>query len=115
MIEKRQLYLKELKKKDNAAYLREMYPNADPAELKYKQEVAPLNPSEDVALQSYLARDTTDEECPELKEAEHDDEDILIKQVRETNMSKMNPDQLNIIRYKQKKAPAPKADKEKYK
>ncbi|CAD8089712.1 unnamed protein product [Paramecium sonneborni] len=94
--------LEYLKNTDYNEYLRQKFPNADFSQFHLKKEIPPLTPEEDIALQNYLNRESTDEECPDMEPAEKYQETIVTKSLHNTTMSKMNPEQLNIIKYKQK-------------
>ncbi|CAD8148328.1 unnamed protein product [Paramecium octaurelia] len=94
--------LEYLRNTDYNEYLKQKFPNADFSQFHLKKEIPPLTPEEDIALQNYLNRDSTDEECPDMEPAEKYQETIVTKSLHNTTMSKMNPDQLNIIKYKTK-------------
>ncbi|CAD8068781.1 unnamed protein product [Paramecium sonneborni] len=100
--QQREKRLEYLRNTDYNEYLRQKFPNADFSQFHLKKEVPPLTPEEDIALQNYLNRESTDEECPDMEPAEKYQETIVTKSLHNTTMSKMNPDQLNIIKYKSK-------------
>ncbi|CAD8064788.1 unnamed protein product [Paramecium primaurelia] len=100
--QQRERRLEYLKNTDYNEYLRQKFPNADFSQFHLKKEIPPLTPEEDIALQNYLNRESSDEECPDMEPAEKYQETIVTKSLHNTTMSKMNPDQLNIIKYKSK-------------
>ncbi|CAD8059269.1 unnamed protein product [Paramecium primaurelia] len=100
--QQREKRLEYLRNTDYNEYLRQKFPNADFSQFHLKKEIPPLTPEEDIALQNYLNRESSDEECPDMEPAEKYQETIVTKSLHNTTMSKMNPDQLNIIKYKSK-------------
>ncbi|CAD8154626.1 unnamed protein product [Paramecium pentaurelia] len=100
--QQREKRLDYLRNTDYNEYLRQKFPNADFSQFHLKKEIPPLTPEEDIALQNYLNRESSDEECPDMEPAEKYQETIVTKSLHNTTMSKMNPDQLNMIKYKSK-------------